>query len=471
MTVPERVRFSPSPSGDLHLGGARTALFNWLIARATGGSFIVRIEDTDVTRANAVHAETILDDLEWLGLVPDESPRIGGLHAPYLQSERADDHLRALARLRDSGVVYPCFCSEDELAAQRARDVAANRAPRYAGTCSSLSSSECERRTSAGEPHVWRFAVPTERCITVHDLVHGDVEFSAGDMGDFVLVRSDGTPTYDLACVADDIAMGVTLVLRGDDHLPNTPRQILLHEALSGAVPRFAHVPLVHDVSGRPLSKSLGASGIGRLREQGYLPSAVLNHLALIGWTDAAGREILSPQELIEAFDITRVARSAGSHDADRLTWIASQHMRSADSATLAETFAPLFAELPEWLDRNAVIEALQGEVSSGEEMAASAELLASPAKPDDEAATALAAPDALLGLKAAATALADPGDAGVGPALRCELKAAGVPARVGIPAVRAALTGRAHGLPINTVIELLGRDRALERIRGIAGI
>jgi nondiscriminating glutamyl-tRNA synthetase len=466
----ERVRFSPSPSGVLHIGGARTALFNWLIARASGGQFIVRIEDTDATRADAAHAEEILDDLDWLGLVPDESPRVGGAHAPYLQSERAASHREALETLQHEGAVYPCFCTEPELVAQRARDAESSRAPRYSGTCRSLSSTDRDGRVAAGEPHVWRFAVPAGRRITVHDLIHGDVGFNSDDMGDFVLMRSDGTPTYDLACVADDIDMCITMVLRGDDHLSNTPRQILIHEALAGSVPDFAHVPLVHDSKGRPLSKSSGAAGIGQLREQGYLPAAVLNHLALIGWTAPDGSEILTPDELIQAFDISRVSKSAGSHDVDRLNWIGSQHMISSNTESLAVVVAPFLANLPGWLDRGAVAEALKSEVSTGQEMAAAAGSLAEPARLDAEAHAALSMPDAGSGLRAAETALLNPGDASMGAALRRELKAAGVPARVGMPAIRAALTGRAHGLPLDTVMDLLGGARTLERIRVAQG-
>ncbi len=461
----ERVRFSPSPSGELHLGGARTALYNWLIARHTGGSFIVRIEDTDAERSDFAHGEAILDDLDWLGLTPDESPRVGGPHEPYLQSCRLDQHDAALEQLVASGSVYPCFCTPAQLEQARAEDVAMGRTPRYRGECDALGREERDRRVACGEPHAWRFAVGDPRRIVVADEVHGDVEFDTGDIVDFIVVRSDRSVTYDLACVVDDIAMQVTLVLRGDDHLSNTPRQMLLYEALGSKPPQFAHVPLVHGPDGRPLSKSRDASGIRVLRDEGYLPDAILNHLALIGWTDSEGREVATPDQIAERFDLSRISHAAGSHDPDRLDWFNSMHMRMREPAELVEEFAPLLEALPDWLDKEAVTGALRDEVRTGRALVEEALTVAQTPIPDDEGAAALSAAGVPEILVSVAQQLHD-SSAEESRTMRDILKQLEVAPRIGMPAIRAALMGRTHGLPVDDLVRLLGKERAAERLR-----
>ncbi len=465
----ERVRFSPSPTGGLHLGGARTALFNRLVAWRSGGEFILRIEDTDLDRCDPACESSIAQDLAWLGIAPDEGPGQGGPHAPYRQSERADVYATALERLRASGTVYRCFCTPAQLARQRERHAERGTASMYSGACRSIATDESEERALSGEPHVWRFAVDRSGDVVVHDLVHGEVTFRSATISDFVVARSDGSAVYDLACVADDGVMGITTVIRGDDHLPNTPRQILLHEALGQAVPRFAHIPLVLGPDGSPLSKSEGAMAVGALRDAGYLPEAVVNHLALLGWSDPEHRDVMSLREIADAFDIARISSSPTSHDPGRLRWFNAQHMHRLCPQARRDIVERHIGELPDVLDRSEVVAALAEEVEVAGDAAILAAPLAAPLPTDDEARLALAAPGAPAALRAAIAALID---AASGPrggdesaaAVRSAIKATGVGMKVGLPALRAALTGRAHGLPIGMLLALLGPRGSIAR-------
>ena len=466
----ERVRFSPSPTGGLHLGGARTALFNWLVARKDGGAFILRIEDTDLDRCDPACERSIADDLAWLGLAPDEGPGPGGPDAPYRQSERGAVYAAALETLVATRAVYRCFCTAEQLAHQRGRHAEEGTASRYAGPCRSLDASVSEERACSGEPHVWRFAVDRSREVVVRDIVHGDVAFRGDTISDFVVARSDGSAVYDLACVADDGAMRITTVIRGDDHLSNTPRQILLHEALGATPPRFAHIPLVVGGDGSPLSKSEGAMGLGELRAAGYLPQAVVNHLALLGWSDPAHRDVMSLQEIASAFDVARVSSAPASHDPARLRWLNRQHMRRLSAEARIEVVDRFIGDVPASLDRAAVVAALADEVEVAGDAADLAAPLAAPLPADDEAALTLALPLAPAALRASADALSDatpepaPGEA-LASAVRSAIKAVGVEMKVGLPALRAALTGRTHGLPIGTLLALLGPRGSVARI------
>lgn len=457
----ERLRFSPAPTGSLHLGGARTALFNDLVARHTGGTLVLRFEDTDLARSDASNEPGLIADLRWLGVHWQEGPDEGGPSGPYRQSERADLYAEAVARLAASGNAYRCFCDEPMLEADRDADVAEGRAPRYRGACRSLSPAEAARRAREGEAYCWRFAVPDSGEIVVTDLVHGPVRFDAGDIADFVIARADGGALYDLACAVDDAAMGITLVVRGDDHLPNTPRQVLLLRALGAEVPRYAHVPLVIGTDGRPLSKSRGAEPVSSLRAQGFLPEAVANHLALLGWSDPAGREVMSRDEIAAAFDLGRVSGSSPAHDPARLRWLNRKHMARLATDDRARLVAGFLPDLP-GVDRATAAAILADEVEVAGEAAVLVAGIASRLAPDEEAETALKAPTARAALEIARASLASSGDAAsLGPAFR----AAGLAARDAMPAVRAAVTGRAHGLPVATIVALLGVGEALDRI------
>ncbi len=315
---PQVTRFAPSPTGYLHLGNARTALYNFLAARSGGGRFVLRVEDTDAGRSEERLLEQLLADLRWLGLEWDEGPDVGGTHGPYRQSERAEVYSAAVATLERQGRVYPCFCSQEALQLSRRAQLAAGRPPRYAGTCARLPLEEAARRIAGGETPATRFRVPAGRFVEFTDLIHGQQRFASDDIGDFVVSRADGSAAFFLGNAVDDAAMGVTLVLRGDDHLANTPRQILILEALGLPVPTYGHLPLLLGDAGTPLSKREGAAGLHDLRDQGYLPGALNNYLVRLG--HACGRdEWLELAEMPAHFDLRRTSRSAARFDEAQL--------------------------------------------------------------------------------------------------------------------------------------------------------
>jgi nondiscriminating glutamyl-tRNA synthetase len=334
-----RVRFAPSPTGHLHVGNVRTALFNWLMARHEGGAFILRIEDTDVERSTAASEGTILEDLRWLGLDWDEGPERGGDSGPYRQSERGRFYAEAATLLMAQGDAYRCFCSTEQIEAERAAQRQAGLPPRYGGRCRGLDPAEAARR-APGEPHALRFKVETPG-VVFDDLVRGRVEIPGSQIGDAVIVRADGTPTYNFAVVVDDTAMRITHVVRGEDHLSNTPRQILMYRALGAPLPQFAHLALVLGPDGSPLSKRHGDTSVADFRRRGILPEALVNQLALLGWSHPEGREALTVRELVEAFSIRRVGRAAAMFDPKKLLFLNAHHLRSRPPAALLEACRP----------------------------------------------------------------------------------------------------------------------------------
>src|SRR3954451_12850607 len=341
-----RVRFAPSPTGQLHVGNARTALFNWLLSHGHEGTFILRIEDTDAERSTKESEGSILEDVRWLGLEWDEGPDIGGAHGPYRQSERLHLYASYANELVGGEHAYPCFCSPQKLESERKSDLAAGRPPRYHGTCRALAREEVHARLEAGEKPVIRFKVPERIDVTFHDLVRGEVTFNTEVIGDFVLLRSDTRPAYNFAVVVDDALMEITHVIRGEDHISNTPRQVLLYRALGFTPPKFAHLALVMGPDHTPLSKRHGATSVSEFRERGYLPEAMTNCLALIGWsprTDAestgTAEELLPLEELARRFTLGNGGHSAGVFDPDKLAWMNRHYMKvSAPSRIAAES-------------------------------------------------------------------------------------------------------------------------------------
>ena len=331
-----RVRFAPSPTGQLHVGNARTALFNWLLSQGNDGTFILRIEDTDAERSTRESELSILDDLRWLGLNWDEGPDVEGPHGPYRQSERLHLYASYANELIANGHAYYCFCSPQKLDADRREMLASGRPPRYSGTCRDLPREETRARIEAGERPVIRFKVPVGVDVTFTDLVRGDVTFSSEVIGDPVLVRSDGRPAYNFAVVVDDALMEITHVIRGEDHISNTPRQVLLYQALGFEPPQFAHLSLVMGPDHTPLSKRHGATSVAEFRERGYLPESLVNYLALIGWSPGGDEELLPIQELANRFALEDVGHSAGVFDQEKLAWMNRHYMKAAAPGRLA---------------------------------------------------------------------------------------------------------------------------------------
>lgn len=325
-----RVRFAPSPSGLLHVGNARTALFNWLLARGAGGAFVLRIEDTDAQRSTAISAQAILDDLRWLGLDWDEGPDVGGPYGPYRQSERLEHYRAHAQRLLESGAAYRCFCDAAVLEQHRAAAIAAGQVPRYPGTCRALAQETAAARAAAREPFAVRFRVPDVTAVQFDDMVRGAITTETTMLGDFVLLRQSGQPAYNFAVVVDDMLMRITDVVRGEDHVPNTPRQVLLYEAFGVPPPRFAHVSLVMGPDHAPLSKRHGATSVREFREAGVLPEALVNYLALIGWSPGNDEELLPLATLAARFRAADVNRSAGVFDPAKLAWMNRHYQREA---------------------------------------------------------------------------------------------------------------------------------------------
>ena len=315
-----RVRFAPSPTGYLHVGGARTALYNWLFAHHVGGVLILRIEDTDVDRSKPELTTAILESLEWLGLNWDEGP--------IYQSQRLDRYRAMALNLERSGHAYPCFCTQEELQAKRAKAEAERRAWKYDGTCRLLTQADWERLRAEGRPAAVRFRVPDYGQTSFEDQVFGHIEVDHRDLEDFVLLRSDGHPTYHLGVVADDLDLRITHVIRGADHISNTPKQILMYQALEAPVPVFAHLPLILGPDKQRLSKRHGATSVGAYREQGVLPEALVNFLALLGWTPPGQREIVPIEEMIRDFDLAAVSKSNAVFDLEKLAWMNSEYVR-----------------------------------------------------------------------------------------------------------------------------------------------
>ena len=338
-----RVRFAPSPTGLLHVGNARTALFNWLLARGTGGTFILRIEDTDVDCSTLESERGIIEDLTWLGLQWDEGPDVGGSYGPYRQSERLGLYGSYARELMESGKAYLCFCSEAQLEHDRRAALEAGRPPRYVGRCRDLPRPEAKARLATGQPAVVRFRVPDERDVAFNDVVRGTVSFSTDVIGDPVILRSGGHPAYNFAVVVDDALMGITHVVRGEDHISNTPRQVLLYEAMGFDLPVFAHLALVLGPDHTPLSKRHGATSVSEFRARGYLPEALVNYLALLGWSPGGGDEVLPASELARRFALDHVGHSAAIFDDEKLAWVNRHYLRDADAARLTGLAMPFF--------------------------------------------------------------------------------------------------------------------------------
>jgi glutamyl-tRNA synthetase len=475
MSVPVRTRIAPAPSGSLHVGNARTALYCWLVARQAGGSFVLRIEDTDAKRATDENYRAVLEDLRWLGLDWDEGPEVGGDFGPYRQSERFERYRAAARKLVDDGHAYRCYCTPEELSARRERARTERRTSGYDNYCRTLADSERERLEAEGRPFAIRFKVPDGRTITFDDVVRGTVSIKAEQIPDFVVLRSDGSPTYMLAASLDDALMNITHIIRGEDLLPATPRQLLLREAMAVYdVPVFAHLPLLVAADGRPLSKRHGDVSVRSYRERGFLSEAMVNYLALLGWSYDDRTNVFSVEELVERFTLERVGRNPAAFDVAKLEWLNGHYIRQSSTTQLAAALVPfclaagLDAESPagEKLLRE-VVPLLRDRLKRLDEAPPMIRFLFTDVTPDEKAAKVLAGQDDYLDDVAHALENLDEWTAAaIEDRLRTVAEQRGLKPRQAFQPIRAAVTGTLVSPPLFESLEMLGRDATLARIR-----
>ena len=489
MSAPRiRVRFAPSPTGELHVGNARTALFNWIYARHSGGVFVLRIEDTDRIRTTKPFEESLVDDLKWLGLDWDEGPGADGAYGPYRQSERPGIYRDCLERLIAAGVVYPCYCTEEELDAQRADLVARRMMPRYRGKCRRLSEGGRARLAAEGRSPVWRFRVE-EGPIVFEDLVRGAMTFQGEAIGDFIIVRSNGIPAYNFAAVADDHFMQISHVIRGEDHLSNTAAQLLLYRALGFTPPCFAHHALILGKDRAKLGKRHGAVSVGAFRRRGILPEALLNYLALMGSSFEGGREVATAGEIIEGFSLDRTGKSGAVFDEEKLLWLNGIHIRQQEPKALTDLLAPFIREAGfgersfprDRLDR--IVAAVQDSLPTLADIGGFLEIFSDDRyRFETEAAELLKGDEAKRVLTVlrgfldaggvpgedAVFAVTEPGAASREPfaaLIRRIAQETGLKGKGIYQPIRAAATGRLHGPELDRIFPLVGRASLLRRI------
>jgi glutamyl-tRNA synthetase len=477
-----RVRFAPSPTGYLHVGGARTALFNWLFARRHGGSFVLRIEDTDTERSSWEMVAGIVEGLRWLGLDWDEGPDDGGPHGPYFQSQRLDKHRAVVDRLIAGGHAYPCYCSSETLQSKRQAAEAAGGGWMYDRTCLQLSPEDTARLDAAGTPRAIRLLVP-DGVTAFTDLVHGEIKFDNRNIEDFVVLRSDGQPTYHLSVVADDIDMAITHVVRGDDHISNTPKHVLLFQALGCGVPAFAHVPLILGTDRKRLSKRHGATSVTEYTRMGYLPEAMVNFLALLGWSPGDDRELLSRDELVRAFALEGISGGNAVFNPEKLDWMNQQHIMRLATEELGSRLEPYLRDAGLWREEFAthrrswylgLVELFKPRLTRLTSFAAEAGPFLTDEIATEEVAARkhlkpeLAAP--LQELRAAFDALDPFTTTTTEQALRSVAERHTLKPAALIHATRVAVTGRAASPGLFEVLEILGRPLVVQRMTAALG-
>jgi glutamyl-tRNA synthetase len=473
--VTVRCRFAPAPSGSIHLGNARSALFSWLHARHLGGVFTLRVEDTDASRVTEEAYLGVLEDLRWLGLAWDEGPDVGGPNGPYRQSERLDIYREMTERLVASGHAYRCWCTPEELEERRKAALARGEPPGYDGRCRERPPEEVAAFEAEGRPFAIRFRMP-EREWVIGDLVKGEVRWQPGDLRDFVIVRSDGSPVFLLAVAVDDMLMGVTHVVRGDDLLASAPRNAAVIEALGGTPPVYAHVPQVLGPDGKPLSKRHGATSVAAFREQGFLSEAMVNYLALLGWAKDDHTTFLSREELIDAFELSHVSHNPAVFDTQKLEWMNNHSIQSLDDDDLAARCVPFLSEAGLSVDPDLLARAMPIVRERMKTLAEAPVLLrflfTDDVAPNDKAADLIA--------KAPAGYLKDAADRldalerweteEIQSVLDGLASEAGLSRTKGWQPIRAAVTGSNVSPPLPESLALLGRERTVARLRAAAG-
>lgn len=470
MNTEIRVRFAPSPTGLIHIGNCRTALFNWLFARRHKGKFLLRIEDTDRTRSNIEYEKSIIKDLKWLGLIWDEGPETGGQFAPYRQSEREGIYLKWADYLISRGLVYQCFCTPEELEIRREKSLSKGETPRYDNRCRNLSPEQKEIFLNEGRKPALRFKVP-EKMIEINDLVRGKVTFDTSRMGDFVVIKSDGRASFNFAVVVDDGLMKISHVIRGEDHLSNTPRHILLFEALGFKLPSFVHMSMTLGPDGNRLSKREGATAIRHFREAGYLPEALVNYLALLGWSPPDEKEFKTPEELINLFSLERLTKAAAIFDNRKLDWLNNLHIRKAGLERLCELSRPFLDKAGLTVGKELlkkIVNLVRPYINNLSELPAHVRYFLIAEELEDEAREIVFNPTGQLVLKeikenlSILAELSQETLKSVFIKLQNELKLSG---KTFYQPIRLALTGRFHGIELMEFIPVLGKEETIKRI------
>lgn len=476
-----RVRYAPSPTGHLHIGNARTALFNYLFARNKGGKFIIRIEDTDKKRNIEGGEQSQLKYLQWLGIDWDESVDVGGEYGPYRQSERNHIYEKYNQELLDNGHAYKCYCTEEELEAEREEQTARNETPHYSGRCRNLTSEQRKQLEQEGRQPSLRFQMPADKILKFDDMVKGEVSFESDGMGDFVIVKKDGTPTYNYAVVVDDHLMKISHVLRGDDHISNTPKQLVIYEALGWEPPVFGHMTLIVNESRKKLSKRDESiiQFIEQYEELGYLPEALFNFITLLGWSPSGEEEIYSKEEFIEIFDPARLSKSPALFDQQKLAWMNNQYMKKAELDRVVELALPHLVKAgkvnkdrtPEqevWV-RN-LISLYHDKMSYGAEIVEMADLFfREEVNYDAEAKEVLAGeqvPEVLQAFLSEIDQLEEFKADGIKAAVKAVQKGTGHKGQKLFMPIRAAATGQTHGPDLMLAMELIGKDKVKQRVQ-----
>ena len=480
MSQEVRVRFAPSPTGPFHIGGARSALFNYLVAKHTGGKFVVRIEDTDRKRSTSESEENIKEALKWLGINWDEGIDVGGPDGPYRQTERLEIYKKYTEKLLAEGKAYYCFCTPEELEAEKDEQLKKGETPVYSGKCRHLPKETVEQYLKEGRPYVIRIATPKNETLEVDDLVRGHVTFDSNKVGDFVIVKSDGIPVYNYCVVIDDALMHITHVIRAEEHLSNTPRQIVLYHALGFDVPKFAHVSLILGADKKKMSKRHGATSVQQYRDAGYLPDALVNFLGLLGWTPNSDQEIFSRDELIQQFTLDRVAKNPAVFDIEKLNWINFHYMKQLDADQLLAVCLPHLqqaghasqnpdAAKMQWLKD--MVWAMREHVQYGAQIVDAAKVFFTDdfAPENEETAAVLqeeTAPAVLTMFHDELAALDEVTADTVQPLFKKIQKGLKVKGKFVYMPIRVAVTGVMHGPDLNVIVALMGREKVLARLQ-----
>lgn len=483
MSAEVRVRYAPSPTGHLHIGNARTALFNYLFARNRGGKFIVRIEDTDVKRNVAGGEESQLKYLKWLGMDWDESIDIGGGYGPYRQTERLDIYSKYWQELLDKGLAYRCYCTEEELEKEREAQVERNETPRYSGQHRNLTEEQRLALEAEGRIPSIRFRVPEDRTYTFDDIVKGTISFDTAEMGDFVIVKKDGIPTYNFAVVLDDYLMKISHVLRGEDHISNTPRQLMIYEAFGWEPPQFGHMTLIVNEQRKKLSKRDESiiQFISQYDELGYLPEAMFNFIALLGWSPEGEQEMFTQQELVEVFNPERLSKSPAVFDTQKLSWMNNEYLKKAELPRLVDLCLPhlqkaeliakeLDAEGHAWVTDLVALH--QDKLRFAAEIVPMTEIFFSQQVTDEEEAAVVLSEEQVPVVLQAFLALIEAGESpfqvdGIKEMIKKVQKDTGFKGKQLFMPIRAALTGQTHGPDLNQSLALLGKQKVIDRLRG----